>query len=165
MINRPLEFYESIHANQNMCAVLFIEAKLTKNEIDQAWYLTQVHHPFLRMELQNDEDAPYKLRFQEKISSKSIPDQQFRSEIVHLTKDGWHAILQKMANQPRQQCPEMWYIWLRSNPKQTRHELYFLFNHSGSDGPAVFAIIQTFLNYLDKILSNQPIPEVQSLEF
>jgi len=165
MINRPLEFYEAIHSNNNICLASFIEAKLTKKEIDQAWYFTQLRHPYLRMKLEPDDALPYKLRFHEKRPAKAIPDHQFHSEIGPLTEEAWQSILHEMTNQPRLKCPELWYIRLRSNPNLTQHQLYFMINHCGSDGIGVFAILDTFLDFLEKILSKEPILEVTSLEF
>ncbi len=81
MINRPLEFYEASHANNCIGLVAFIDAKLTKTEIDEAWYYTQLRHPYLRMELQTDNSLPMKLRFQENIPCKSISLNQFKVEI------------------------------------------------------------------------------------
>jgi hypothetical protein len=59
----------------------------------------------------------------------------------------------------------MWYIRMRSNPEQTRHQVYLMINHCGSDGIGVFAIVDTFLNYLEKVLAKDRIPAVKSLEF
>lgn len=165
MINRPLEFYEAIHAYNCVGLVTFIETQLGRKEIDQAWYYTQLRHPFLRLELRTDDNAPYKLRFQEKEIPKSIPENQFYSEIGDLTEDSWKSILQEMTSQSRQDYPEMWYLRLRSNIKMTRHQFYFMINHCGSDFIGAFSILGTFLDFLDKILSNKPINDVKSLEF
>ena len=165
MINRPLEFYEAIHVNNCVGLVAFIEAKLTRDEIDQAWYFTQLRHPYLRMELKNDDSLPYKLRFQERNAFKSIPNNQFHSEIGDLTEKSWKSTLQEMTSQARQEYPELWYLRLRSNLKLTEHQLFFMINHCGSDLIGAFAILGTFLNFLSKILSQEPIPDVKSLEF
>jgi hypothetical protein len=165
MINRPLEFYEALHSNNNIVLVSFIEAALTKKEIDQAWYYTQLRHPYLRMDLDTDDALPYKLRFVERRPSKSIPADQFHLEIGPLTEETWQSTLQEMTNQPRADCPKLWYIRLRSNPRQTQHQLYIMINHCGSDGIGVFAILDTFLDFLGKVLSKDPIPKVESLEF
>ncbi|WP_371806729.1 phthiocerol/phthiodiolone dimycocerosyl transferase family protein [Candidatus Lokiarchaeum ossiferum] len=165
MINRPLEFYEAIHAYNCVGLVAFINAKLSKDEIDQAWYFTQLRHPYLRMDLKNDESLPYNLRFQERSALKSIPDNQFYSEIGDITEQSWKLTLQEMTSQSRKDYPELWYLRLRSNQKLTEHQLFFMINHCGSDLIGAFAILDTFLNFLDKILSQEPILDVKSLEF
>ena len=165
MLNRPLEFYEAIHVDNCIGIAAFLVVQLTKAQIERAWYFTELRHPYLRMELQIDDSLPMKLRFQEKIPLQSIPTNQFVSEIGPLTEEGWKSILQEMTSQPRSKFPELWYIRLRSNPEQTQHQLFFMINHCGSDGVGVFAIVATFFDFLEKILANEQLSEVQSLEF
>ena len=78
--------------------IVLIEAKLSKSDIDKAWYFTQLRHPYLRMELRSDEELPFKLRFQEKLPSSSIPDAQFQSEIGSLSEESWKDGLQDLTH-------------------------------------------------------------------
>nr|MDO8110669.1 hypothetical protein [Candidatus Sigynarchaeota archaeon] len=117
------------------------------------------------MSLQSDDKLPFKLKFQEQDPAKSIPDVQFQFEIGPLTDDTWKKNLHEMTNQPRTNCPELWYFRLRSDSDLIHHQLFLMINHCGSDGIGVFAILDTFLDFLEKVLSREPIKKVTSQEF
>ena len=145
----------------NISLVFLIEGQVSSENILDAYHLTRLVHPYLRMRIaQIGDDQPVPWYVED-------PEQpiQLETEKATLNDNTWQHGLEQNANTARDHGMSLTYMKLLSDEGGDHHQLFFVINHGGIDGIGIFAFACTFLEFLGQVSAGEEIPDPKSLEF